>query len=88
VTSPDTWDPFKQCEELEPVAGAAGRAGGSGPVSTWRIADTSGFGSQGEQVTFDYDGVSVGGLRFAGMSMWPESRWAEAEERLLPWPGQ
>lgn len=88
VTSPDTWEPFKQCEELEPVAGRAGRTGGSGPVSTWRIADTSGFGSQGEQVTFGYDGASVSELRFAGMSMWPESCWAEAEERLLPLLGQ
>ena len=78
VTSPDTWDPFKQCDELTPTAG------GSGPASVWRIADTSSFGSPGEQVTFTLDGGSVAKLRFGGISMWPETRWADVEKQLLP----
>ena len=78
VTSPDTWDPFKQCDELTPTAG------GSGPASVWRIADASSFGSPGEQVTFTLDGGSVTELRFGGISMWPETRWADVEKQLLP----
>lgn len=104
ATSPDTWEPFKQADQLESVAsglgarggaaggkgaggGAAGGGGvsvdGGGPAITWRITDTGSYGSAGEQVTFTYDGGSVTELRFGGMSMWPEPRWAEVEKRLV-----
>ena len=78
VTSPDTWEPFKNCQELTPTAGR------SGPASGWRITDTSSFGSAGEMVTFTLDGGSVTELRFGGMSMWPANRWADVEKQLVP----
>ena len=77
VTSPDTWEPFKNCQGLTPTAG------GSGPANGWRITDTSSFGSAGEQVTFTLDGGSVTELRFGGMSMWPVNRWADVEKQLV-----
>ena len=78
MTSPDSWEPFKSCQELTPTAGR------SGPASGWRITDTSSFGSAGELVTFTLDGGSVTELRFGGMSMWPETRWADVENQLVP----
>jgi Beta-lactamase len=78
VTSPDTWEPFKQCQELTPTAS------GPGPASAWRIADASSFGSAGEQVKFTLDSGSVAELRFGGMSMWPETDWADVEKQLIP----
>jgi D-alanyl-D-alanine carboxypeptidase len=78
VTSPDTWEPFKQHEALTPTAG------GPGPANIWRIADASSFGSPGEQVTFTLAGGSVAELRYGGMSMWPETGWADVEKRLVP----
>jgi D-alanyl-D-alanine carboxypeptidase len=77
VTSPDTWQPFKQCDELERVAD-----------NTWRITDTSSFGSAGELVTFGREGGSVVEARFGGMSVWPETRWDQVEKRLVPSPGR
>jgi len=73
ATSPDTWQPFKQCEELEPVT-----------RDTWRIADTSSFGSAGERVTFTRQDGVVKQARFAGMSAWPELHWADVEKGLVP----
>jgi D-alanyl-D-alanine carboxypeptidase len=73
VTSPDTWRPLKECDELEPVRG-----------DTWRIADTSSFGSAGELVTFRREDGVVKQARFGGMSAWPEPQWAEEEKRLVP----
>ena len=78
VTSPDTWEPFKNCEELTPIAGR------SGPANGWRITETSSFGSAGEEVTITLDGGSVTELRFGGMSMWPANRWADVEKQLVP----
>jgi len=73
ATSPDTWQPFKQCDELEPVT-----------KDTWRIADTSSFGSAGEVVTFTREDGVVKQARFGGMSVWPEPQWADVEKRLVP----
>jgi hypothetical protein len=73
AASPDTWQPFKQCEELEPVT-----------KDTWRIAETSSFGSPGELVTFTRQDGAVTQARFGGMSVWPEPQWADMEKRLVP----
>jgi hypothetical protein len=73
VTSPDTWQPFKECDELEPLT-----------AETWRIADTSSFGSAGELVNFTREDGVVNHVRFGGMSAWPEPQWAEEEKRLVP----
>lgn len=89
VTSPDTWDPFKQCEELQPAApAAAGGAGPSSTASTWRIAETSSHGSAGEDVTFRREGDDVAEVRFGGMSMWPQPQWANMEKRLIRSPDE
>lgn len=73
VTSPDTWQPFKQCDELVPVT-----------KDTWRIADTSSYGSAGELVTFRREDGVVKEARFGGMTAWPEPQWADVEKRLVP----
>jgi hypothetical protein len=71
ATSPDTWQPFKQCDELKAVT-----------KDTWRIANTSSFGSAGELVTFRREDGVVKQARFGGMSVWPEPQWADVEKRL------
>ena len=73
ATSPDTWQPFKQCDELVPVTN-----------DIWRIADACSFGSAGELVTFTIEDGGVKQVRFGGMSAWPEPEWADIEKRLVP----
>ena len=88
VTSPDTWEPFKSCEELTPTAG------GSGPASGWRITDTSSFGSAGGSgLTFTLDGGSVTELRFGACRCGPQtvglmskSSWSPERERRASSP--
>lgn len=73
ATSPDTWQPFKQCDGLESLT-----------KDKWRIADTSSFGSPGELVTFTREDGVVKQARFGGMSLWHEPEWADVEKRLVP----
>jgi CubicO group peptidase (beta-lactamase class C family) len=72
VGSPDSWAPLADPDRLEAL-----------DPTTLRISETSSYGSKGELVRVHLDGTEVGSLTWAGATAWPESRWPEAERRLL-----
>jgi D-alanyl-D-alanine carboxypeptidase len=70
VASPESWDPLSGPDVLEAV-----------DATTLRIAETSSFGSEGEEVRFTLKDGKVTGVVAAGGTMWPEDAWLRRERR-------
>ena len=64
TADPGSWEPFTAPEALEFV-----------DDDTLRIVETSGFGSEGEQVRFSFRDGHVEAVRHAGSTMWPIDAW-------------
>jgi D-alanyl-D-alanine carboxypeptidase len=69
VASPNSWEPFSGVDQLEYVNG-----------NTFRITETSSFGSEGELIHFDLENGKVASIRYAGSTMWPEKVWLKKQK--------
>jgi len=69
VASPNTWEPFNVTDQLEYVDN-----------KTFKITDTSSFGSEGELIHFNVKNGKVDTIRYAGSTMWPEEVWLKRQK--------
>lgn len=69
---PDSWWPLYNPTELERI-----------DDTTFKIGESSSFGSEGELVKFNLKNGAVESVTFAGSTMWPEATWLKMQCKKL-----
>lgn len=69
TTSPSTWWPLMQPEELERI-----------DDTTFKVLETNSFNSEGELVRFNIQKGHVETVNHSGTTMWPEAAWTKKQK--------